>query len=262
MKPIVGRHIFVTSLASILEDSDIDSVVQKSVSAHFSGVWFRLGRGKNLDHNFEIPKFPDLQKALRAAGVELWGWHVPFCHNGAAAETEAKNVLSWVDKFQLPGLVLDIERTSENPRFQGGAAEAIKYIDMIAAGLLPDQALGFSSHDQPQVHKDLPFDVILPRVVDICPQVYYQSTAVAQRFNKSVAGYKALVGSTSFPSRFKPTGNITVGSDIGLPNAETCLTATKNFLQLVKDGAYKAHSFWCWDDAPDEVFPLLASIPV
>lgn len=227
-----------------------------------SAVWIRVGRGLGPDPNLSLPTLPAVKQALADAGVELWGWHVPFCADAQAAAAEAQKVLEWLDQAGFSGIVIDAERTDESPRFRGGPAEADIYTSTVVAGL--DQrgcGVAFSSHDQPALHMDLPFKTFLDHVADMCPQVYYRSADPSIRLAKSVRDYKALVPPADFVSRYRPTGNITISGDIPFPDVATCLTATRAFLTLVKESGYQSYSFWCWDTAPPEVWELFNQTP-
>ena len=168
---------------------------------------------------------------MRDAGVELWGWHVSFCATPEAARQEAELALQWVERHELDGLVLDLEKTPENPRFQGGPREAEIYAGRLAEGLAAQgRGIALSTHDQPSLHPDAPLETALGIVEDVTPQVYYRSTAVARRFKKSLRDYEALIGKDAIKRRYKPTGNITTGSDVRLKDPAVSVAATRNFL--------------------------------
>lgn len=262
MKRTSGRNIFITDLNKVVGLSSAAAFAKKSKDARMSGVWIRVGRGLGSDPNLSLPKLPEVKQALIDAGVELWGWHVPFCADAQAADAEAEKVLKWVDHAGLAGIVIDAERTNESPRFRGGAAEAEIYTSAVTTGLEQRGCgVAFSSHDQPHLHADLPFETFLDHVADICPQVYYRSADPSTRLGKSVHDYKALVLPADFVSRYRPTGNITVMGDIPFPDVATCLAATSAFLNLVKQAGYKSYSFWCWDEAPNDIWDLLNHTP-
>ena len=228
-----------------------------------SGVWIRAGRGPTADPNLSVSQLDDVRQALADASIELWGWHVPFCATKAAAKAEAQAVLDWVDQAGFAGIVIDAERTNDNPRFRGDTDEAIAYTDALIAGL--DQrgcGVAFSSHDQPALHTDFPFKPFLDRVADICPQVYYRKADPSSRLGKSVHDYKALVPEGEFVSRYRPTGNITIGGDLPFPDVTTCLAATTAFIGLVTQAGYPSYSFWCWDTAPSQIWDLFNQTPV
>ncbi len=264
MKRITGRNIYVTDLHKVLVKAGGPAKFAAICKAsQFTAVWVRLGRGPGLDHNFQIAELPDVRQELDNAGVELWGWHVPFCADPNDARDEASKLVAWAEQFSLAGLLLDAEKTDESPRFRGGPAEAKIYAGEVHAGLTAKgRGIALSSHDQPSLHADLPFDIFLANVADNCPQVYYRSKNVKTRFDKSVHDYKPLEQGRDFTDRYKPTGNITMSEDLPLPDVPTCLAAAKNFIDLVKSGGYRAYSFWCWDTAPKEIWKFFEDTPV
>src|SRR2546428_823459 len=98
LKRTRGRNIFVIDLKKALGASGAAALAKKSKDAHMSGVWIRIGRGLKSDPNLLLPELAAVKQTLADAGVELWGWHVPFCANAHAAATEAQKVLQWVDQ--------------------------------------------------------------------------------------------------------------------------------------------------------------------
>jgi len=263
MKRATGRNIYIVSLRKAVGNRGADAFAARCKNSRLSAVWVRVGRGPNLDANFSLAALPAIKSALHDAGVEMWGWHVPFCRNEAAARDEADKVVKWASDHDLAGVLLDAERTPESPRFRGGPAEAEIYAKRAHDGLTSaGRGIALSSHDQPALHRDLPFAVFLDHVEDNCPQVYYRTTDVATRLNKSIRDYKPLEARRDFKDRYKPTGNITTAGDVKLRSTATCLAAAKKFIDLVKANGYRGYSFWCWDDAPDEIFQFFQDTPV
>lgn len=258
-----GRNIYIVDLATVIAARGLATFLRRAEESHFSAIWIRLGRGAGVDKNLTHPDLPLIQAVLKNIGVQVWGWHVPFCQDAAAATAEAEQILQLVDQYLLDGVVLDAERTSENPRFQGGVREVDLYAGRIAAGMRArNKPVALSSHDQPSLHRDLPFEGFLRHIDDVCPQIYYRSLDVATRFEKSVRDYKALLPARDFIGRYKPTGNITVSADLPHPDPKTAIAAAARFTQLVTNGGFFAHSFWCWDAAPDEIWHFFRTSPV
>ena len=263
MKRIHGRNIFIVSLAKVLQPIGPALFLERATASGFSALWIRVGRGESEDPNLALPDLAGLRGALKDAGVELWGWHVSFCATPEAARREAELALQWVERHELDGLVLDLEKTPENPRFQGGPREAEIYAGRLAEGLAAQgRGIALSTHDQPSLHPDAPLETALGIVEDVTPQVYYRSTSVARRFKKSLRDYEALIGKDAIKRRYKPTGNITTGADVRLKDPAASVAATRNFLRLVRKTGCGAYSFWCWDAAPDEIWDFLRHEPV
>jgi hypothetical protein len=252
-----GRSIFVVELAALLRALGVRGMVERARHCHFSSVWIRIGRGQTADPNLNIPALAELNQALRGAGIGLWGWHVPFCPTREKATAEAQAVLGWATTHALSGVVSDAERTEESPRFRGGPAEAEIYSRTLADGLTRDaRGIAFSSHDQPPLHQDLPFAAFLGAIPTACPQIYDRSSDPERRFRRSEAGYRPLLGAR-FNERYHPTGNICTVGDVRFPDVQTCLAAVGRFLDLVEEAGYPGHSFWCWEEAPEEIWDLL-----
>jgi hypothetical protein len=264
MARVTGRSIYVTNLQAVLSKAGGAAALSKTCAeSKISALWLRLGRGPQLDPNFKLDALSSVRKELDKTGISLWGWHVPFCADQKAAKAEASNLVKWTNQYALAGVLLDAERTPESPRFRGGAAEAKTYAHAVLDSLSANgRGVALSSHDQPDLHQDLPFAIFLREVNDNCPQIYYQSKNVTMRFNKSAKQYTALEQGRNFKDRFKPTGNITVTGDVRLPNVATCLAAAQRFIDLVHAGGFTAYSFWCWDEAPSEIWEFFARTPV
>lgn len=250
-----GRSIYVTTLAPVIAKLGVDGIVARARHAHLSALWVRMARGERRDANLDLPKFAALRDALRQAGIGLWGWHVPFCPDGPRARAEADSVARWAADYHLDGVIADAERTPESPRFTGTAADAAIYAEHLAASL-GTRGIAFSSHDQPQLHGDLPFAQFLKYIPTACPQVYATSSDPSGRFGRSETGYRPLLG-PAFKARFQPTGNICIEGDVAFRDVATCLTAVTRFLQLVAAAGYDGHSFWCWEEAPEQVWDVL-----
>jgi hypothetical protein len=263
MTAMQGRNIFVVDLATILAPIGPAVFLQRAVEGRFSAVWIRIARGEKLDPNLRLDSLPSLRKALADAGVALWGWHVAFCPGVAASRREAELVVELAERFDFAGVTLDVEKTPENPRFRGGPREAEVYAGRVAERLAArGRGVALSTHDQPSLHRDMPFDALLAHVHDVTPQVYYRGADASRRFAKCLRDYHALLPEAEFAARFKPTGNVTVGHDVGLPGVEACIAGARNFMELANRTGAKAYGFWCWDAAPAEIWAFFKETPV
>lgn len=262
MRRTAGRNIFVIDLQKVLGNASAAAFAKTCNDAHMSGVWIRVGRGPAPDPNLSAPRLRDVQRALTDAGIALWGWHVPICKNTDDAAREASRVLDWLDQARLGGIVVNAGRAGAGPGCEAGPNEASVYATALASGLRRRNCgVAFSSHDQPALHRDLPFRSFLDQIADICPQIYERANDPAPQFERSCRDYRSLAGPTEFASRYRPTGNITTDGDIAFADVPTCLTAASAFLDQVKANGFQSHSFWCWDHAPAEAWDLLNRTP-
>jgi hypothetical protein len=254
-----GRNIYIVDLPSIARlAGGPASFARLCVESKFTAVWPRLGEAWTIDTNFTHATYSEIARQLRAAGVEIWGYHKPRCPTRTDASREAQAVCAWIAQYSLDGVVLDAER-DKKARFLGGLDEATIYGKEIKANSATS-GIALSSHDQPSLHTDLPIGIFLKYAYDNCPQVYYQ-TDVASRLEASVRDYSRLEGQ-AFAERYKPVGNITVRSDVKLPDARTCVKEAGEFIRLVKEKGLAGYGFWCWDDAPPEIFDFFKNTPV
>jgi len=269
MNRVLGRTIYIVDLdAAVNGAGGPESFAQRCKDCKFRSVWIRLGHAQDLDVNFTLANFDDVQKALTNVGIALWGWHVPQCPDIASAVIEANLVNQNAADKKLAGVLMDAEQNDPKiPKekwhyFLGGPDEANKYASMIrAACQKTGVGLAFSGNDQPPEHDGFPFDAFLKYTIDNCPQVYYGETTPTARMSLSVKGYQPLEAGRNFKDRFKPVGNITTSDDVALPDEDTCDAYFKQFLGLVNTGGYKAYGLWCWDDAGPKIFDTLRNTP-
>jgi hypothetical protein len=261
MTRVAGRNIYIISLAkAVNRTGSVDAFVARCAEAQLSSIWIRLGYGIRLDRNLKLASFNDIQQKLRDKGIKVWGWHVPRCPNMECARQEAELVETWARQYALDGILLDAEHGSAY--FQGGRAEAEQYVSDLGNKLTAlGKGLALSSHDQPRLFPGFPFATFLEHVPDNCPQVYY-TRDVAGRLGRSIRDYRTLESAREFQDRYKPVGNITVRGDVPLPNPASCLSKAGEFFGLVASNGFKAYSFWCWDEAPDEIWQFFREHPV
>lgn len=262
MKRAKGRCIYIVDLAHVIGVTPRTVFVKACRDMHLDAIWIRLGRGTTPSPNLNVPHLAELKAELGKNGVEIWGWHVPFCADLAAAKHEAALVVAWMQSSGVDGVIVDAERTPESPRFRGGPAEAEAYCTLLGDALRESgKGFAFSSHDQPEGHRDMPFAPFLDAIPDVCPQVYYKTPAVDPRLKKSIDQYRALIGAAPFQDRYKPTGNITIGGDVGFKSAADCVKATHTFIASTKANGFSSYSFWCWDETTAEILAALKEIP-
>ncbi len=93
MKTIQGRCMYVWKLKPVLTvELGIDNFVRRAQSAHLSGVWIKVAEGETPYTNVTGPMkdiFTEVCHKLHAAGIDVWGWHVPKCATIAKAKKEA-----------------------------------------------------------------------------------------------------------------------------------------------------------------------------
>jgi hypothetical protein len=261
MSVFEGRSIFVVDAPRLVRAIGAAGIARQLSSAHCAGVWIRIGRGNRVQAGLTEAICLDLQRALGASGLSLCGWHVPFCADDAATRDEIASVLQWVQSFHISGLVVDAERTNESPRFQGNEDQARAYTQSINAELIRRGVeLAFSSHDQPNLHQDLPFAEFLAPGQPALPQVYNHDADPRPRLGRSETAYRPLLGA-DFDRRYRPTANASMVGEGAFPSEAVCLQSTDRFLDHVKAKGYLGHSFWCWEEVPNGFWAKLEARP-
>lgn len=261
MNRFEGRAIYIVRLAKVVAvTGGLDAFVERCHESRFKSIWIRLGYGTRLDPNLRTADFGNLQSKLRTANVDIWGWHLPRCPNAELATAEAAQVTEWANRYDLAGVLLDAE--SGDHYFLGGEGEADIYGRCVHEGLsAAGRGLALSSHDIPRNFPEFPFQVFLRHIEDNCPQVYYTKD-VEERLGKSIRQYRILDPGSDFQARYKPVGNITVRGDVALRNPAECIQKASEFISLVARNDFKGYAFWCWDEAPDEIWPFLRDTEV
>ena len=262
MKRVLGRNIYVVSLVNVIANSGgISNFVARCRNSHFSSIWIRLGYGSQRDPNLAYDGFSATRDELRSVGIQTWGWHVPRCKTTSAADDEARRVAAWVTSCELDGVLIDAEFGSKY--FLGGESEAEVYAEQLHRELiLKERGVALSSHDQPHYFPEFPFESFLDYVQDNCPQVYYSSESVFGRLAQSIHDYQQLEQGKNFIDRYKPVGNITVHGDVALPSTKICLRKAKQFIDQVTTNGFHGYSFWCWDEAPEEIWDFFRTSPL
>jgi hypothetical protein len=117
---------------------------------------------------------------LDKAGIDVWGWHVPFCTDRDAAKAEASNVLKLVGQHALDGAdrCRKYAQVAAVPRWcgQGRRRPGLRHAKAVLDGLsAKGRGVALSSLDQPALHQDFPFAVFLSTSV-VCHELLHQIT--------------------------------------------------------------------------------------
>ena len=261
MSVFEGRSIFVVNAPGLVRALGAAGIAQQLSRAHCAGMWIRIGRGDRVQAGLTEAICLALKEAFDLANLSLCGWHVPFCADDDATRDEIASVLQWTDSFHLAGVIVDAERTPESPRFQGNEDQARAYTLGISEGLSERGIeLAFSSHDQPNLHQDLPFAEFLAPGQPALPQVYNHNDDPRPRLALSENAYRPLLGA-EFDLRYRPTANASMVGDVAFPNEAACLRSTDRFLDHVEERGYLGHSFWCWEEVPNAFWARLEARP-
>jgi hypothetical protein len=251
--------MYIWQLAPVLSaELGIKRFVEKARLLGFSSLWIKVADGNQRYRNITgamAKTFADTRKALRAAKIDVWGWHVPNCKGQDAANAEARLLATIADTFDLDGLLVDAEAGAHF--FAGNASDAELYAASLADALgSEDRGLALSSHDIVSGHPGFPFDAFANHIQTNAPQVSYgASSSVQSRL------YKAISENQQFERPFLPVGAGWVGMDDGgCASASACAERAREFIRLTKQYKLPGYSFWHWMGAPTKLWEVLATI--
>ena len=121
----------------------------------------------NLNDKTKADLVPPVAAALKAAGIQVWGWHYVY---GYDAFGESRVAIRRITELGLAGYVIDAEIEYSQP---GRAAVASKFMREMR-NALPDLPMALSSYRFPSLHLDLPWKAFLEHCDYTMPQVYWE----------------------------------------------------------------------------------------
>ncbi len=163
-----GKGFFIWQVKNC-EGGQPDAIAARAQTAKLSHVLIKiadvtLAYGFN-QNNADLVK--PVVEALRAKGIEVWGWHYV---KGDDPDGEARIAIQRVKQLRLPGYVIDAEGEYKT---LDKAPAARKFMTALRAGLgnLP---IALSSYRFPSFHKDFPWQAFLEKCDLNMPQVYWE----------------------------------------------------------------------------------------
>ena len=260
-----GRAMYVFQLDAVLHlEGSVGAIVAKAVRAKISSIWVKIADGTSPSANILGSlgnHFRELIAQAKAAGVEIYGWHVPHCNTDAATDNEVSLLVNIVDQFGIAGVVVDNE--DGLGFFKGDATTADRYgAGLHGAMQNRGKIVAMSSNDIVSFHPKS-FATVIGKHIDVnTPQVYYgANSSVAVRLNKAIAENKVI------PAPFFPVGVCVVeprGEDEGaFSDPVKCAAFTADFiriasaLHLAAPNHTTGYGFWTWDQAPPSFWQVL-----
>jgi kumamolisin len=263
-KTLAGRSIYVFKLDEVLSATgSTDAMVEKAVKAKISSIWVKIAESAtpsaNVLHGLGN-QFHDLVAKCAAKGIDVFGWHVPYCTDASRTDSEVKLLTRLVDDFQLAGVVIDNEDGAAF--FKGNATTAAQYAvglrrAMQAAGKL----VVMSSLDIVSYHPGA-YATVIGESIDVnAPQVYYGGSVVARRLNWAIAENKVI------HAPFYPVGVCVVetnGEKEGaFSDPVACAASAREFIALASSSnkaapaSFPGYGFWNWDQSKEEFWQVL-----
>lgn len=207
----------------------IDGIVTACVEAGLSHLIIKIADG-TAEFGVSYDKAA-LIAALRAAGVDVWGWHYIYL---AYPDSEAKLAMSLMAKYDLSGYIIDAEKECKNRRTQ-----ATQFMLGLKAATFP---IGLSSYRYPSLHPELPWKEFRSACDFDMPQVYWLfSHNPVDQLHRSYDEFKKMTPALPFV----PTGCAwkQIDPSTKQPWAPTPAELTI-FMDAAKDWGFEGVNFW------------------
>jgi hypothetical protein len=186
---------------------------------------------------------PGVVQALKAAGIQVWGWHYVYGKNPIA---EADVAIARIQQLGVEGYIIDAEK--EYKELENRKDAARKYMARLRAAL-PGFPIALSSYRYPSLHPQLPWREFLDSCSLAMPQVYWmQAHNPGAQLQKSLKEYKAM-----YPALpYIPTGVASIEGGWKPTVAEEI-----EFLQTAVSLGLPAANFWELGEARSGLLPGL-----
>src|SRR5574340_829734 len=129
---LTGKGIYIWKVENC-EGGKIDSIVKMAVDMHFSHVLLKIADGQYYSYNAKYAQ--PLTDALRAAGIQVWGWQYIYGNNPTA---EALRVIPLIQELDLDGFVVNAEVEFERVDSATRAKSYTKSLQAAVVGNVPN----------------------------------------------------------------------------------------------------------------------------
>lgn len=195
---LTGKGFFIWKIPSC-ENGNATYITNQAVANKFTHVMIKIADGtalSNYDSIKNIDLIPPVASALRAKGIQVWGWHYIY---GNDPIREARLAAQRVAALNLNGYIIDAEIEFKQP---GKDIAARSFMTELRKNL-PNLPIALSSYRYPSYHMEFPFNIFLNQCDYAMPQVYWeQAHNPDAQLTRCISEYKSLVT----PRPVIPTG--------------------------------------------------------
>lgn len=204
-------------------------------AARLSHVLLKIADGPSVyrgEAKLATDMVPAAVEALRAAGIQVWGWHFVY---GDQPDGEAMVAIQRIKQFNLDGYVVNAEGSYETQSKRGAAR---RFMEQVRSAVGSDLPIGLSSYRYPSVHSSFPWAEFLQDCDIAMPQVYWvQAHNPAVQLQKTVREYQ---NSSFFPTRTV----IPTGAAYREGGWQPTVGEIQEFMLAVKQLNLSAMNFW------------------
>ena len=229
-----GKGFFIWKVRDC-ERGSPEGIAAAARAARFTHVLIKIADGNytfNVDPKTRVDLVPPVVAALRASGIQVWGWHYVY---GQDPLGEARIAIQRVQQLNLDGYVIDAEIEY---RQAGRAAAARRFMSELRRAL-PNLPFALSSFRFPTYHPQLPWREFLEYCDYNMPQVYWEEAHnPGAQLERCVREFNNM----AFMRPVMPTGPI-----YRTATWSPTTTDTQEFLQKAKDLNLSSVNFFTWD---------------
>jgi hypothetical protein len=181
-----------------------------------------------------VDYLPEYVKAIKAAGIAVWGWGYVY---GTYPAGEAAVAIERCKELGLSMFVVDAEAEYKNKPYQ-----ARTYMTAVRKGL-PDAVLALSSFRFPTYHREFPFREFAEHCNLMMPQVYWEGAKNAgDQLRRCVSEYTDL----GFGLPIAVTGAAYKSTSVSW---QPTAGEVQEFYQVADEMGLEMVNFWEWQCA-------------
>lgn len=189
MDELLGKGYYLWQLPRC-DDGDPARIAARAKAADLSHLMIKIADGGYWDYNVDkernLDLVPPVLSAVKAEGIQVWGWHYV---RGDQPIVEAQRAIKRISELGVDGYVIDAE---EEYRDRSKATAAGRFMEELRRQF-PDLPMALSTYRYPRTHAELPFDEFLQACDYAMPQVYFeQAHNPEEQLQRSVDQYMDL----------------------------------------------------------------------
>ncbi|HEY5669413.1 MAG TPA: nuclear transport factor 2 family protein [Anaerolineales bacterium] len=230
--PLKGKGFFIWQIRNT-EGGNASAIASLADQANLSHVLIKIADG-TYSYNVNssgVDLVPPVAQALRARGIQVWGWHYVY---GDSPIDEANKAIQRIQQTNMQGYVIDAEGEYKQPGKDKAAAQFMSRL----RSALPNFPIALCSYRYPSYHPQLPWKEFLEKCTYNMPQVYWVSAHnPGDQLRRSVSEFQAM-------TPFRPI--IPVGSAYKSGSWAATASDVTEFLRTAQSLNLSAANFWEW----------------
>ena len=242
---INGKGMFIWKLYRC-EGGNPQAIAHIAAQAGLSHVIIKIADRTgifNYDWKHHRDLVPPVVRALKAKGIEVWGWHYIY---GEDPVGEARIAARRTRQLGLTGYVIDAEIEFSAA---GMAKKARTYMNALRNNMPSNVLIGLSSFRFPSYHPSFPWREFLDQCDFNMPQVYW--------LNAHNPGAQLTRSAREFRAMYPYQPLLAVGATVKYSSWAPTPGEIKEFMQTAIHLGIPAVNFWEWYQARNKLDPSI-----